>query len=43
VIASLPVDEVAVPAVVTTLAGADATRAVWRNELGGLTFELTAS
>lgn len=41
VIASFPVDDVAVPPVVADLAGADAVRAVWRNELGGLTFELT--
>lgn len=43
VIASAPVDDVAVPPVVARLAGADAVRAVWRNELGGLTFELTGA
>lgn len=42
-IASRPVDDVVAPPVVTALAGSDAVRAVWRNEIGGLTFELTGS
>ena len=40
VIAQVPPADVAVPAPVAALAGADRLRPVWRNELGGLTFEI---
>jgi kanamycin kinase len=39
-LASTPTGQVAVPAVVTELAGGDPLVPVWRNQLGGLTFRL---
>jgi kanamycin kinase len=41
-IAGPPVSTPPVPAAIQALAGEDRIRAVWLNELGGLTFELTA-
>ncbi|MFB2596411.1 aminoglycoside 3'-phosphotransferase [Herbiconiux sp. P17] len=41
-IAGPPVSPPPVPAAIRSLAGDDRIRAVWLNELGGLTFELTA-
>jgi kanamycin kinase len=40
VVAGVPASDVAVPDAVRTLAGPRPIRAVWRNELGGLTFAL---
>ena len=40
-ISQVPGPDVVVPPPVRELAGLDAVRPVWRNELGGLTFELT--
>jgi kanamycin kinase len=42
-IAQRPSDDVAVPPPVAALAGQDRLRPVWRNELGGLTFEITGA
>ncbi|HEX4444759.1 MAG TPA: aminoglycoside 3'-phosphotransferase [Galbitalea sp.] len=42
-LASVPTDPVDIPVVVASLAGPDTITPVWRNELGGLTFRLTAA
>jgi kanamycin kinase len=42
VIAQPPPHDIAVPPVVARLAGQDPLRPVWRNEVGGLTFEIAA-
>lgn len=36
----IPLDDPLVPAVVAAIAGSSSVRCVWRNELGGLTFEI---
>jgi len=41
-LAAIPTGPTPVPSVVVALAGGDRVRPVWRNELGGLTFRLTA-
>ena len=42
-LASIPTDPVDIPPVVARLADDDAIAPIWRNELGGLTFRLTAA